>query len=155
MSEPLGFFIKSKPRGLFYYDCPSASRLLKTTIAGSGTGADELVDADRAHERDNEGDEAEKAPGPAHVLLDYGKHDDGHEEDGGHLIPDTQLLGRKTEDAFHLLAIQDVQRDMIAIEADHETQFYSEPGGKRTHHDPHPGTEDEGEDGRGPGDAEP
>ena len=60
---------------------------------GSGApGADQLVNADCAHEADHKGDETQKAPGPTHVLFDDGEHDDGDEEDGGHFIPNTQLL---------------------------------------------------------------
>ncbi len=56
------------------------------------TRANDLVDADCAHEEDDEGKQAKKAPGPAHVLFDDGQHDYGDQKDGRHFVPDPKLL---------------------------------------------------------------
>ena len=67
--------------------------------------SDLFIDADGAHQDDDESEKTCQPPGPAHILFDYYQHDDGYEENGGDLIPYPQTLGWPFENAFHLLGV--------------------------------------------------
>ena len=84
------------------------------------SGSYYLIDFDGAHQEDDEKHEAEKTPGPAHILLDDREHDDCHQKDSGYFIPDPQLCGGKTEYALCLLFINDLEGEVIEVKPQHK-----------------------------------